>query len=171
MDVRVDPKEGWALNNWCFWTVVLEKTFQSLLDYKEIKAVSPKGNQSWIFIRKTDTEAPILCPCDMKSQLRERWAGTGNADPDTGKDWGQEEKGAREDEMVGWHHQLNGRFSKLQEMVKDRDAWCAAVHGVTKRQTWLSDWTTVEKKPTSHLTDCPSVKATNQQGLGIYTEL
>ena len=94
--------EGWALKHWCFWTVVLEKTFQSLLDYKEIKAVSPKGNQSWIFIRKTDTEAPILCPSDVKSQLIRK-------DPDAGKDWGQEEKGTTEDEMAGWHHQLNAQ--------------------------------------------------------------
>ena len=101
MDVRVDPKEGWALNNWCFWTVVLEKTFQSLLDYKEIKAVSPKGNQSWIFIRKTDTEAPILCPSDVMSQLIRK-------DPDAGKDWRQMKKGMTEDEMFGWHHGLNG---------------------------------------------------------------
>ena len=94
MDVRVDPKEGWALKNRCFWTVVLEKTFQSLLDYKELNPVNPKENQSLIFIRKTDTEAPILCPSDVKTQLIRK-------DPDAGKDWRQMKKGMTEDEMFG----------------------------------------------------------------------
>ena len=96
-------KEGWELKNWCFWTVVLEKTLQSPLDCKEIQLVNPKGNQSWIFIGRTDAEAeaPILWPPDAKSQH------TGK-DPDAGKDWGQEEKGTTEDEMVVWQHQLYG---------------------------------------------------------------
>ena len=87
----------------CFWTVVLKKTLESPLDCKEIKSVSPKGDHPWIFIRRTDAEAeaPILWPPDAKSWL------FGKA-PDVGKDWGQEEKGMTEDEMVGWHHQLNG---------------------------------------------------------------
>ena len=82
---ELDHKDGWALNNWCFWTVVLEKTLESPLDYKEIKPVNPKGNQSWIFFGRTDAEAetPILWPPDVKSQLIIR-------DPDAGKDWGQE---------------------------------------------------------------------------------
>ena len=89
---------------WCFWIVVLEKTLESLLDFREIKPVNPKGNQPWILIGRTDTktEAPILCPPDAKSRLLGK-------DPDTGKDWGQEEKGKIEDEMTGWHHWLNGR--------------------------------------------------------------
>ena len=89
--------------NWCFWTVVLEKTLESPLDCKDIKSVNPKGNQPWIFIERTDAEAgtPILWPPLAKSQF------TGK-DPDAGKDWGQEEKGTTEDEMVGWHHRLNG---------------------------------------------------------------
>ena len=89
--------------NWCFWTLVLEKTLESPLDSKEIQTVHPKGNQPWIFIGRTDaeTEAPILWPPDVKSWL------TGK-DPDAGKDWGQEEKGVTEDEMVVWHHWLNG---------------------------------------------------------------
>ena len=93
---ELDHRKGWALENWCFWTVVLEKTFESPLDCKEIKPVNPKGNQSWIFIGRTDVEAetPILWPPDMKSQLMVK-------DPDARKDWGQEEKGATEDEMVG----------------------------------------------------------------------
>ena len=96
-------KESWALKNWCFWTVMLEKTLESPLDYKEIQPVHSKGNQSWVFIGKTDveTETPILWPPDAESWLI--WK-----DPDAGKDWGQEEKGMAEDEMVGWHHQHMG---------------------------------------------------------------
>jgi len=92
-----------ALKNWCFWTVVLEKTLESPLDCKEIQPVYPKENQSWIFIGRTDaeTETPVLWPPDAKSWLI--WK-----DPDAGKDWGQEEKGMTEDEMVGWHHRHNG---------------------------------------------------------------
>ena len=99
-----DHKGGRALKNWCFWTVVLEKTLYSLLDCKDIKPVNHKGNRLWIFIGRTDAEAetPILWPPDMKSQH------TGK-DPEAGKDWGQEEKGMTEDEMVGWHHWLNGQ--------------------------------------------------------------
>ena len=102
-----DPKEGWMLKNWCFWTVVLEKTLESPLDSKEIKPVNPKGNQPWIFIERTnaEVEAPILWPPDVKNQLIGK-------DPDAGKNWGQEEKGTKEDEMVGWHHQLNGHEFK-----------------------------------------------------------
>ena len=95
---EVDHKEGWEPENWFFWTVVLEKTLESPLDCKEIQPVHPKGNQSWVFIGRTDAEAeaPIVWPPDVKNRL------TGK-DPDAGKDWGQE-KGATEDEMVGWHH-------------------------------------------------------------------
>ena len=95
-------KESWALKNWCFWTVVLEKTLESPLDCKEIQPVHPKGDQSWIFIGRTDAEAeaPILWPPDAKNWLIRK-------DPDAGKDWRQEEKGMTEDEMVGWHHRLN----------------------------------------------------------------
>ena len=100
---ELDHKEGWALKNWCFWTVVLEKTFQSPLDCKEIKPVNPKGNQFWIFIGRTDAEAeaPIFGPPDAKSRLIRK-------DPNAGKDWSQEEKGTTEDELVGWHHWLDG---------------------------------------------------------------
>ena len=100
---ELDYKESWAPKNWCFWTVVLEKTCESPLDYKEIQPVHPKGNQSWIFVGRTDTEAeaPILCPPDVKNWLI--WK-----DPDAGKDWRQEDKGTTEDEMVGWHHWLSG---------------------------------------------------------------
>ena len=100
---ELDYKESWALKNWCFWTVVLEKTFESPLDCKEIQPVHPEGDQSWVFIGRTDAEAetPILSPPHAKSWLIGK-------DPDAGRDWGQEEKGMTEDEMVGWHHHLNG---------------------------------------------------------------
>ena len=100
---ELDYKESWVLKNWCFWTVVLEKTLESLLDCKEIQPVHPKGNQSWVFIGRSDVEAETLTlwPPDAKSWLIGK-------DPDAGKDWGQEEKGTTEDEMVGWHPGLNG---------------------------------------------------------------
>ena len=95
-------KESWVPKNWCFWTVVLEKTLESPLDCKEIQPVHPKADQSWVFIGMTDVvaETLILWPPDVKSWLIGK-------DPDAGKDWGQEEKGTTEDEMVGWHHRLN----------------------------------------------------------------
>ena len=98
----LDHKEGWALKNLCFQTAVLEKTLESSLDSREIKPVNPKGDQSWIFTGRTEAEVPILWPPDAKNWL------TGK-DADAGKDWRQEEKGMTEDEMVGWHHRLNGR--------------------------------------------------------------
>ena len=134
---QLDYKESWAPKNWCFWTVVLEKTLESPLDCKEIQPVHSKGDQSWVFIGRTDaeTETPILWPPDVKNWLV--WK-----DPDGGKGWGQKEKVTTEDEMVGWHQRLNGHeFEQLWEMMKDREARRAAVHGVTKSWTWLSDWT------------------------------
>ena len=100
---ELDYKERWMLKNLCSWTVVLEKTLESPLDYKEIQPVHPKGDQSWVFIGRTDaeTETPTLWPPDAKSWLT--WK-----DPDAGKDWGKEEKGTTEDEMGGWDYRLNG---------------------------------------------------------------
>ena len=100
---ELSQKESWAPKNWCFWTVVLEKTLENLLYCKEIKPINPKGNQFWIFIGRTDAEAeaPILWLLDVKNCLSGK-------DPDSGKDWRQEEKGTTEVEMVGWHHRLNG---------------------------------------------------------------
>ena len=104
---ELDHKEGWAPKNWCFRTVVLEKTPESPLDCKEVKPVNPKENQSWIFIGRTDAEveAPVLWPPDVKSWLIRK-------DPDAGKDWRQEEKGMTENEMVGWYHWLNRHESE-----------------------------------------------------------
>ena len=134
---ELDNKESWVPKNWCFWTVVLEKTLESPLDCKEIQPVHPKGDQSWLLIGRTDAEAEtsILWPPDAKSWLIGK-------DPDAGKDWGQKEKGMTEDEMVGWHHLwMDVGLGKLWELVIDRKAWPATVHGITKSWTWLSDWT------------------------------
>ena len=135
---ELDHKESWA-PKWYFLTVVLEKTLESPLNCKEIKPVNPKGNQSWIFIRRINAEAetPILWPPDEKN-----WV-TGKV-PDAGKDRRQKEKRVTEDEMIGWHHWLDG-LSKLWELAKDREAWYAAVHGVAKSQTRLSNWIELNK--------------------------
>ena len=122
---------------WCFWTVVLEKTFESPLDCKEIQPVHPKGNQSWIFTGRTDAEAetPILQPPDAKNWLI--WK-----DPDTGKDWGQEKKGTTEDEMVGRHHQLNGHKFEQASGVGDGQGSlaCPWSHKELDMTEWLN-WT------------------------------
>ena len=136
-DVELYYKESWAPKNWCFWNVVLEKTLENPLDCKEIQPVHPKGDQSWVFIGRTDVEAetPILWPPDAKSWLIGK-------DLHAGKDWGQEEKGTTEDEMVGWHHRLDGDgFGWTLGVGDDREAWHAAVYGVAKSWTWLTDWT------------------------------
>ena len=122
---RIDTFELWC------W-----RRLESLLEGKEIQPVHPKGNQSWIFIGRTDAEAetPILWLHDRKNWLIGTY-------PDAGKDWRQEEKGVTEDGMVGWHQRLNGhKFEQTPELVMDRQAWHATVHGVAKSQTWLSDW-------------------------------
>ena len=112
---ELDHKESWAPQNWCFWTVVLEKTLEGPLDCKEIKPVHPKGNQSWMFIGRTnaETKAPIIWSPDEKNWLAGK-------DPDAGKDWRQEEKGMTEDEMVGWHHRLEGHEFEQALGVGDR---------------------------------------------------
>ena len=126
-------KESWAPKNWCFWTVVLEKTLESPLDCKEIQPVLPKGDQSWVFIGRTDVEAetPILWPPHAKSWL------TGKA-PDAGKDWRQE-KGTTEDEMIGWHHQLNGQTLAVgdgQRGLACCGSWGCKESDTTERLNW-----------------------------------
>ena len=134
---ELDYKESRMLKNWCFWTVILEKTLVSPLDCKEIQPVHPKGNQSWIFIGRTDVEAetPILRPPDMKTWLI--WK-----DLDVGIDRRREEKGKTEDEMLGWHHRLNGHEFKWTPGVGDGQGGlgCFGPWG-HKSWTWLRDWT------------------------------
>ena len=137
---ELDCEEGWVLKNWCFWTVVLEKILESPLDCKEIQPVHSKGDQSWVFFGRTDAKAetPILWPPHAKSWLIGK-------DPDAGRNWGQE-KGTTEDEMAGWHHRLDGHeFEWTPELVMDRETWRAAIRGVAKSRTRLSDLTELKK--------------------------
>ena len=135
---ELDYKESWAPKNWCFWTVVLKKTLESPLDCKEIQPVHPKGYQSWVFIGRTDVEAetPVLSPPDARSWFIRK-------DPDAGKDWGQEEKGTTEDEMVGWHHQLSEHEFGWTLGVGDRQgglaccsSWGHKESDVTEQLNW-----------------------------------
>ena len=134
---ELDHKESWALKNWCFWTVVLEETLESPLDCKEIQPVHPKGDQSWVFIGRTDPEAetPILWPPHAKSWLIGK-------DSDAGRDWRQEEKGTTEDEMAGWHHQLDGHEFEWTPGVGDGQGGLACCNSWGRKESdTLSDWT------------------------------
>ena len=141
---ELDYKGSWVPKNWCFWTMVLEKTLESPLDCMEIQPVHPRGNQSWIFTGRPDAEAetPILWPPDAKSWLIGK-------DPDAGKDWGQEEKGTTEDEMVGWHHRLNGHGFGWTPGVGDSQgglvccsSWGHKESDMTERLNW-TEWRNV----------------------------
>ena len=132
---ELDYKESWALTNWCFWTVVLEKTLESSLDCKEIKPANPSGNQSWIFVGRTDAEAEtsILWPPDVKSWL------TGK-DLDAGKDWRQEKKGTTEDGMVGWYHRLDGHEFEQAPGVGNGQGSLACCSSWGHKESDMTEW-------------------------------
>ena len=146
---ELNCKESWVKKNWCFWTVVLEKTLESPWDCKEIQPVHPKGDQSWVFIGRTDVEAktPILWPPDVKSWLI--WK-----DPDAGEDWRQEEKRTTEDEMVGWHQWLSGHGFGWTLGIGDgqRGLACCSPWGRKESDTEWLNWTELKSKLRYHLT-------------------
>ena len=132
---ELDHKKSWSPKNGCFWTVVLEKTLESPLDCKEIQPINLQGNRSWVFIGRTDAEAetPILWPPDAKNWLLGK-------DPDTGKDWRQGEKGTTEDEMVGWHHQLDGHQSEQTLTVGDGQGGLACCSPWSHKRSDMTEW-------------------------------
>ena len=146
---ELDYKESWVPKNWCFCTVALEKTLESPLDCKEIQPVHPKGDQSWVFIGRTDVEAetPVLWPPHVKSWLIGK-------DPDAGRDWGQEEKRTTEDEMAGWHHRLDGHEFEQTPGVCDGqgglaccDSWSCKELDTTEQLNWTElNWITHQRK-------------------------
>ena len=142
---ELDCEEGWAPKNWCFWTVVLEKTLESSLDCKDIQPVHPKGNQSWIFIGRTDAEAksPILWPPNVKNWLIGK-------DSDGGKDWRREEKGTTEDEMAGWHHWLDGPEFEQALGVGDGQGGLACCSPWGRKESDMTErlnWTELGRSP------------------------
>ena len=139
---ELECEEGWAPKNWCFWTVVLEKTLESPLDCKEIQPVHSKGDQPWVFFGRNDAKAetPVLWPPHLKNWLIGK-------DSDAGRDWGQEEKGTAEDEMAGWHDRLNGREFEWTPGVGDGqgglaccDSWGRKESDRTEQLNWTERW-------------------------------
>ena len=132
---ELDCEESWEPKNWCFWTVVLEKTLASPLGCKEIQPVHPKGDQSWVFIGRTDAEAetPIFWPCHANSWLIGK-------DADAGRDWGHEEKGVTGDEMAGWHHQLNGHEFEQFPAVGDGQGSLACYSPWGHKESDMTEW-------------------------------
>ena len=151
--LELDYEESWVLKNWCFWTVVLEKTLESPLDCKEIQPVHPKEDQSWVFIERTDDEAetPILWPHDAKSWLI--WKGS-----DAVKDQGQEEKGMTEDEMVGWHHRLNGHGFGWTPGVGDGQGGLVCCSSWGHKESDTTEWLNLTEL---NLINQPSFKTKN----------
>ena len=135
---ELSHKESWMPKNWWFWSVVLEKTLESLLDCKEVKPVNLKRNQSWIFIGRTNAEAPILWPPDVKTWLIGK-------DPDTGKDWRQEEKGMTEDEMAGWHHWLDGHEFEQAPGVGDGQGSLVCCSPWGRKESDTTEWLNINK--------------------------
>ena len=155
---ELDHKESWVPKNWCFWTVVLEKTFESPLDCKEIKPVNPKGNQSWIFIGRTNAEAetPILWPPDAKNRLI--WK-----DPDAQQDWRQK-KGMTEDEMVGCHHQLDGHEFEQAPGVGDGQGSLQSMGSQRVGHDWATELTEAKTMSTSMLWESPEAEMMRKLG-------